>query len=296
MEALGQLADAADLLVKRETEKKQFLKHARNVKLLYDAVKPDRLLHELVPICRVIRALADEIRSLEPPPDLSDVDGEIQKVLDEAISVETAGDPGEPYGDVYDLSQIDFEKLEEDFEEKEQPHSTAERLRNLMKRKIQTMTRKNRTRDHLLEKYQRIVEAYNAGSVEVARHIRELMELMKELREEEKRHVREGLTEEELAIFDILADSDLELNEKQLEALKGLAKELVGKVRDHLVIEWKGDQQKRGAVKTTIKRNLGRLLPREYDRDLCQDKLNEVYAHFHDNYIDAQHNVYAMAG
>ena len=60
--------------------------------------------------------------------------------------------------------------------------------------------------------------------------------------EEEKRGVREGLNEEELAIFDLLSQG-IELSEKERAEVEVIARLLLEKIRDDLVIDWRKKQQ-----------------------------------------------------
>ena len=49
-----------------------------------------------------------------------------------------------------------------------------------------------------------MVDAYNEGSKNIEELFQELIEFIKKLNQEDQRAVREQLSEEELAIFDIL--------------------------------------------------------------------------------------------
>ena len=56
---------------------------------------------------------------------------------------------------------------------------------------------RNPTRHELVERIEQLIADYNAGSVNIDEYLRRLIELSKTLTEEEKRAVREGLTEED---------------------------------------------------------------------------------------------------
>lgn len=61
---------------------------------------------------------------------------------------------------------------------------------------------------------QKLIDAYNAGSQNIEAFFQQLLDLTQGLAEEERRAMREGPTEEELALFDILAKPVPELTEK----------------------------------------------------------------------------------
>jgi len=66
------------------------------------------------------------------------------------------------------------------------------------------MVRLNRTRAAYLDKFRELIDAYNSGSRNIEEIFKELVALSRVLTEEQGRHVRENLSEEELTIFDIL--------------------------------------------------------------------------------------------
>ena len=101
-----------------------------------------------------------------------------------------------------DLSDIDFEKLATLFLQK--PKTASEKLRSAAAKKAQDLVAQNPTRTHLVEKLEGLVEAYNLGKVDVEPFFEALKKLVAEMEDEERRAASESLTEEELAIFDLL--------------------------------------------------------------------------------------------
>lgn len=88
------------------------------------------------------------------------------------------------------------------------PHFTpSRRLRKTISIKLRRTIRRNRTRVDYQQEFQRLIDAYNAGSMNVRALFDQLIDLAQRLEEEEKRHIRENLTEEQLALFDILTRS-----------------------------------------------------------------------------------------
>jgi len=120
-----------------------------------------------------------------------------------------------------------------------------------------------------------------------------LVELAKELSEEDRRAVSENLTEEELAVFDILRKEDL--NPAEVDQVKKVAKELLAKLKNEkLVLDWKKKQETQADVKITIQEILYDELPEPtYSKDDCEDRTHKVYLHVYDNYVDEKVNVYA---
>ena len=91
-----------------------------------------------------------------------------------------------------------------------------------------------------MEKFQKLIDEYNAGSRNIESFFAELMTFAKDLSVEEQRGVAENLTEEELAIFDILTRPEPPLTEAEREAVKTVAKEMLAKLKaERLVIDWR---------------------------------------------------------
>ena len=80
----------------------------------------------------------------------------------------------------------------------------TERLRNALEQKLNNMYQLNKSRREFLERLQQLIDEYNLGAHTTEEFFKNLVKFAKELTEEEQRTVREGLSEEELAIFDLL--------------------------------------------------------------------------------------------
>ena len=105
---------------------------------------------------------------------------------------------------IKDLSKIDFEALRKFFDDSDTKNIEAEHLSAELEEKIKEMIRKNKLRKHFLDRLNKLLHEYNTGSHDLDVFFDQLVELAKELSEEDRRAVSENLTEEELAIFDIL--------------------------------------------------------------------------------------------
>ena len=112
----------------------------------------------------------------------------------------------------------------------------------------------------MVEKLQRLIDEYNSGSMNVELFFEKLIELASELNEEDKRHIAEQLTEEELAVFDLLTKPDPTLTDKEEQAVKKVARGLLETLkREKLVLDWRKRQQSRAAVRVCIEETLDHL-------------------------------------
>jgi len=74
----------------------------------------------------------------------------------------------------------------------------------VIRAKVEELARLNLTRADWLEHFQELIEEYNAGSLNAETTFERRMLFTQGLGEEEQRRLSEGLTEEQLAIYDLL--------------------------------------------------------------------------------------------
>ena len=294
------LDDAVDAILVKEESKKQYLLLANNVANLYKAILPDPAANALAQDCILIEIIAQKIRSLSPETDISEVMGKVEKLLDGSIATEgyVIRDPRKPsWGDdhIVDLSQIDFEALKAKFE-RSRKHIETEKLKSSISGKLKKMIRLNRTRMDYMERFQQMIDEYNEGSINIDEFFNQLVDFASSLNEEEKRNISENLSEEELAIFDLLTKPDIKLTKKEKLHVKKIAKDLLEKLRrEKLVLDWRKRQQSRAQVRITIEDVLDKELPETYTPELYNKKCDVIYQHIYDSYYGADKSAYYSA-
>ena len=248
--------------------------------------------------------IASKIRSLVPQADISAIMEEIEELLDRSIDTRgyyissttesTMAEDEVEYnpGRVFDLRNIDFEALSAAFASGRK-HVEAEKLKGQIGTKLKQMVELNKQRIDYLEKFQALIDEYNSGSANIASFFDQLVRFAKELSEEDKRHIEEQLTEEELAIFDLLTKPDPILRKAEEQEVKKVARSLLEVLkREKLVLDWRKRQQSRAAVQVTIQELLDQL-PATYTPEVYSKKCNAVYQHVYDAYYGAGQSVYA---
>jgi type I restriction enzyme, R subunit len=281
LERIRALQDAREAILVNDDSKRQFLALAGRTAVVYRAILPDSSASQFTALCAQFQTLADMIRSLMPPVDISGVIKQIEGVLDRSIG--TSGYAIKEQTKPLDLSQIDFEALRKFFK---QGHKRAEieRLRAAITAKLQAMIAQNRTRADFLEKFQELIDEYNAGSANVEGIFEQLLQFAKKLNEEEQRHVREQMSEEELAIFDILTKPRVDITAKEEKQVKAVAREMLATLKAKmLALDWRKRQQTRAAVRLCIEEWLDKLPP-VYTTAIYEAKCEAVYQHVYDLY------------
>jgi type I restriction enzyme R subunit len=291
---VGAIKDAANLLMAPEAVRRDFLSRASLVVALYRAVKPDPVAIEFAGRCGCLAAIADEIRTTTDPPDISHVMQGIQELLDESIAA-VPFTIGDKKGGYFDLSKIDFEALRKKFDKKKPTNADLERLKAAVKAQLERMVLLNRTRADYLEKFQELIDGYNAGSRNIEEIFKELLALSNILTDEQTRHVRESLTEEELTVFDILTRPGPDLTAQEHEEVKKVARQLLERLNELLVIGWRQKVGSRARVRLAIEDTLDHGLPRAYSKDLYQTKCSVVFEHVYESYQGEGKSVYTVS-
>jgi len=201
------LDKAVDAVLVNDTTKKRFINLSNTVNRIFKAILPDPEANEFVPVFALFRAIQWKIEALQPEADISKVMEKVEDLLDDSITAKgyIIREPVVPYGKkkLIDLSGIDFKALKKEFA-KERRHIEIEILRGAINSALEKMVRLNKTRVDYLEKFQQMIDEYNQGAANLEEFFERLLKFVKELQEEEKRGVSEGLSEEELAVFDLI--------------------------------------------------------------------------------------------
>ena len=170
----------------------------------------------------------------------------------------------------------------------------AERLKAAVAAKTNAMARLNPTRIDLVDKLQELIADYNSGSLNVEAFFDRLVQFTKELDEEERRALAENLTEEELAIYDLIMRPAPNSATPRPRSSRR-SHELLAKLKaERLVLDWRKQQQSRAAVRVAVETELDHL-PRAFDVDTFQAKCDLVYQHIYDNYWDDGRSTYTSA-
>jgi type I restriction enzyme R subunit len=291
MERLKFIEDGMNALISPDPLRRDFFAHERLVSTLYRAVKPDPAALEFSGCVDCLSTLVAAIlERLNPnPPDISQVLGQISGLLDESITGHEIREAGPP---ALDLSKINFEALAKRFKKSKHKNTDLEVLKAAIRAQLEKMIQLNRTRADFAEKFEALIESYNAGSRSIEELFNELVKLSNSLNEEEQRHVRENMSEEELVILDILTRPAPELSTEERAEVKKVARELLAKLKGLLVLNWRQKAAARSQLKLEIENTLDSGLPRAYDKPLYEQKCAAVFEHVYESYPERDGGVY----
>jgi type I restriction enzyme, R subunit len=285
----------ANVLLSKDEQKKQFIIYDNTIDALYDACKPEILgRRKDFPLAAIIHYLRDVMDGKADRSDLDSAKRRISQLLNDSIvadDTETAdgsmaAEPSDKYGikawKQIDLSKLDIDKLRLEYQQA--PHKNIEiaDLRAFIAHKLEIMLSENVNRKTFAQKLQDIIEQYNAGTLTNENYFEDLMAFYQTMQSEEVRASREGLTEAELEIFDLLTKENLTKDEEQ--KVKLAAKSLLLRLKEErptvLINDWHKDTQTKLQVEMAIKKVLHEHLPVSYDRSVYSTKCAVVYNHF----------------
>lgn len=287
------LLDNASEILLAPKNKEEFTSFLRQINRIFKAIMPDDSANQYVPYRVAINIIYSQMRlksglSIDDEDVLDVIRNQVNELLDESIStIKIQSNLPEPVN----IANIDFDALATMVAKIDKPkQSDAEKLKNLIERKLQPMVLKNKTRQDLQKKFQELIEAYNLGAYTAEEFFNRLKEFINDLEHEEKRTVREGLTEEQLAVYDLMIQKT-PLTDKERNKVKEIAKILTEKIQDILVIDWRKKQRTKARVKNMIEKVLDSL-PDSYDDELWPKTCREVYMHIFEKYSGQEQSPY----
>ena len=289
---------AVEALLFDEETRNDFTGKARQVRKLFKALLPNPKAAAQQRTVAAIRVLHERIVEVTRPPeaDISAVADAVDALLDRSVGAEEyvirAAAEGTNPDPLIDLSLIDFDGLAAKFAGRRR--AETDRLAQLLRQQAIGAALRNPTRYELVERIEQLIEDYNAGSVNIDEYLRRLIELSQTLTAEEERAVREGMTEEELAIFDLLTQPDPVLTAEEWETVKVSAKSLLEHLHEKLVQDWRRKVETKNDVDSTIRRVLDQGLPEvPYTVDIFHTKVQLVFDHVLTAYGDNGESAYS---
>jgi type I restriction enzyme, R subunit len=288
------LADAAEHMLVSDDERRGFLARADGAANQWKAVKPHPAATDAQPVMSVIVRLSQRIRMETGAPDISGVMAEVGLLLQQSVDATPFVIDADAVARV-DLTQIDFEALAALFAAGKKA-TAARRLQASLDQMVARLVRANPMRINYADKLREVIDRYNSGAASIEAFFEELKDLAASLTEEEQRHVREELTEEELTVFDLLTKPEPSLTKSQEAKVKKVVRELLEKLKQEvLVLDWKKHQATRAAVQVAIKDVLDDGLPDVYDRAMFSNKTGAIFEHVFTAYQGNGKSVYEEA-
>ncbi|MGE3343906.1 MAG: type I restriction endonuclease subunit R [Vicinamibacterales bacterium] len=276
------LADAVEAVYTSDEAKRRFEILARQVFVRFKALVTEPSAYTYAERHDNIEAIYKKLEERRDKADVTAVLKEIHRIVNDAIRA------AEPGGDqaaarLYDLSRIDLQKLQAEFTKRARRKATAvEDIRQLVDRKLADMLAQNPQRMDFYRKYAEIVADYNREKdrVAVEETFAKLVDLAASMDAEMRRAAEEGLTEQELALFDLLQRPDLGAADR--ERVKQASRGLLASVQAVVarLQRWTQKEQTQADVRVAILDEVYRSLPTPpFTPDDKQAAADRVFEH-----------------
>ncbi|MEO7026725.1 MAG: DUF3387 domain-containing protein, partial [Caulobacteraceae bacterium] len=188
-----------------------------------------------------------------------DVEREIRQLLSRAVMADGILDVFLAAGlDRPDLSILSEEFLTE-VRDTDQPSLAVETLRRLLEGEIKSRSRSNIVEARKLsERLEETLARYHNRAVDSLQVIEELIALAKDIGESRARGETLGLTDEEIAFYDALAENGSAQELMERDTLRDLARHLTATIRASATIDWTRKESVRAKMRIEVRKLLAR--------------------------------------
>ncbi|MGN6382949.1 MAG: type I restriction endonuclease subunit R [Dyella sp.] len=172
-----------------------------------------------------------------------------------------------------DISILSDEFLAE-VQQLEKKNLALEALRKLLNDSIRSRTRTNVVETRAFtERLESAIARYHANAITTAEVLQELIKLAKDIRAARQRGEESGLSVEEIAFYDALAENDSAVEAMGDDALRLIAHELLTSLRENASVDWAHRESARARMRVLVKRILRKY---GYPPDLQDEAVQTV--------------------
>jgi len=206
-----------------------------------------------------IKAAISKFTSVDRKRTQEEKNSALKQILDNAVIAEGVAD-------VFALCGLDkpnigllSEEFLEDVRRMPYRNLAVELLEKLLKDGINAKTRNNVVQEKKYsERLQETLRKYNNRAIETAQVIEELIQMAKDFQAAMAREAELGLTPDEVAFYDALANNESAVRELGDETLKKIAVEITEKLRKSTTVDWQVRDSVRAQLKILVRRTLQR--------------------------------------
>lgn len=277
-----------NILLDKDESKEEFKIYSILCKNIYEASKPEvfelKWDNKYLP---VIFYLDSMLKTALRDDKIEDAKIELGRTLDLSVKAESLSEDNalSDYDlkimKTLNLSEIDTDDIRKTIQQSPYKSIEIQELRSFVEKKLEMLIQENKTRISFAERYKAIIDNYNSGNSTNENYYEDLVKFVDELKEEDERHIKEGLSEKELELYDLLKKHNL--TKKEVQQVKLSAKALLESINradsETRVIDWFKDIQPRERVKSKVREILDANLPQSYSKEIFNAKSDIVFTH-----------------
>ena len=180
--------------------------------------------------------------------------------------------------DVYQtlgLEQPDLSILSDDFlkdvEGLKQKNVAVELLNRLLKGQVKSLMKTNATvSKRFSEMLGNSINKYNSRSIETSKVIEELIQLAKDIKQEQQRGNELGLNSDEIAFYDALASHETAKEAMGDKELRAIAHELTKTVKENMGVDWSKRDSAKAKMRVAVRRLLKNMAIHQIYKNGCR--------------------------
>ncbi len=258
-ERLRVIPPAMEHILKQEDGKKRFIQAVTELSQAFALAVPNEraiAIRDEVGFFQTIRATFIKATPVEGKT-AEQLDAAVKQIISRAVASDEVVDIFKAAG----LSRPDISILSDEFlaELKGMPQRNlaVEALAKLLKDEIKARFRTNIVKERAFsELLENSVRRYQNRAIEAALILEELIGLAKQIKEAQKQGQELGLTDDEVAFYDALAQNDSAIQVLGVDELRAIARILVERVRNNISLDWSVRQAVRAKLRLMVKRIL----------------------------------------
>ncbi len=155
-----------------------------------------------------------------------------------------------------DISILSDEFLAE-IQQLEKKNLALEALRKLLNDEIRSRSKTNVVETkRFSERLEAAIARYHTNAISTVEVLQELIELAKEVRAAQRRGEDEGLSQDEIAFYDALAENESAVELMGNDSLKVIAHELLVSLKGSVTVDWSHRESARARMRVLVKRIL----------------------------------------
>jgi type I restriction enzyme R subunit len=238
-----------------------------------------RTIRDEVGFFQTIRAALTK-SSATPGRSASEREFAVQQIIDRAVVSTEIVDILSAAG----LSSPDISIFSDDFlfeiQQMQKKNLALEALKKLLNDEVQSRTRTNITEaKKFSERLEQAIARYHTNAISTVEVLQELIKLARDIRTARQRGEEEGLSSEEIAFYDALAENESAVEVMGNDSLKVIAHELLRSLKSNVTVDWAHRESARARLRREVKRILRRYgYPPDLQAKAVQNILQQAEA------------------
>ena len=282
MDLMKWTSSKVNSLLKSDAVTDAFLLEERKLAELVAMTSSDPRIWEIQEELAIIQKIRQVIRKIKfPAGPRREKNEKIKDLISKSLESQEIVDLAK----MYNLDKIDISIVDDRFQaivkEKGDENIKVELLRRIINDEIRVRMPKNiRRMRKLKEELEKVLSNYHRNSLDSIAAIKHLLDIANEFQQDDIRTKQLGLTEDELAFYDLLAGSQPLIN--QAGPIQDLVHTVVNSVKKNLQLDWTKKEDARAAIRLAVKKELRGKVPFSELDNLLKEVIEQAEGQYKD--------------